>query len=96
MDWRIESRPPGIDKILPSMPTDIVMDHRDSVRRVILDTKFNSILTKGWHRDESLRSGYVYQIYAYLRSQEGNGYRIMHPDSFCTHRLMKRWSMRLQ
>ena len=73
MDWRIESRTPGIDKILPSMRTDIVMDHRNSVRRIIVDTKFTSIVTRGWHREESLRSGYMYQIYAYLRSQEGNG-----------------------
>ena len=30
-------------------------------------------MTRGWYREETLRSGYVYQIYAYLRSQEGNG-----------------------
>ena len=35
--------------------------------------KFNSILTSGWHRDKTLRSGYLYQIYAYLRSQVGRG-----------------------
>ena len=27
----------------------------------------------GWYREETLRSGYVYQIYAYLRSQVGRG-----------------------
>ena len=31
------------------------------------------IVTSGWYRDETLRSGYVYQIYAYLRSQVGRG-----------------------
>jgi 5-methylcytosine-specific restriction enzyme subunit McrC len=30
-------------------------------------------VTGGWYREETLRSGYLYQIYAYLRSQEGNG-----------------------
>jgi 5-methylcytosine-specific restriction enzyme subunit McrC len=30
-------------------------------------------MTTGWHREETLRSGYVYQIYAYLRSQAGRG-----------------------
>ena len=39
-------------------------------RRLVIDTKFTSIVTKGWHREESLKSGYIYQIYAYLRSQE--------------------------
>lgn len=71
--WQIKSRSPGIDKILPSMRTDIILDHLDAGRRIIIDTKFNSIVTRGWYREETLRSGYIYQIYAYLRSQEDNG-----------------------
>ena len=71
--WLIESKSPGIDKILPSMRTDIILDHPGVGRRIVIDTKFNSIVTSGWYREETLRSGYVYQIYAYLRSQEGNG-----------------------
>jgi 5-methylcytosine-specific restriction enzyme subunit McrC len=73
MGWLIESRSPGIDKILPSMRTDIILDHSDTGRRIVIDTKFNSVVTRGWYREETLRSGYIYQIYAYLRSQEGNG-----------------------
>jgi 5-methylcytosine-specific restriction enzyme subunit McrC len=69
--WQIGEKTPGIDKILPSMRTDVVLDHCKSGRRIVIDTKFTSILTQGWYRDETLRSGYVYQIYAYLRSQEG-------------------------
>jgi 5-methylcytosine-specific restriction enzyme subunit McrC len=30
-------------------------------------------VTKGWYRDETLRSGYIFQIYSYLRSQVGRG-----------------------
>ena len=71
--WRIESKSPGIDQILPSMRTDIILDDLDAGRRIVIDTKFNSVVTRGWYREETLRSGYVYQIYAYLRSQEGNG-----------------------
>ncbi|MGE0105225.1 MAG: 5-methylcytosine-specific restriction endonuclease system specificity protein McrC [Blastocatellales bacterium] len=73
ISWLIESKSSGIDQILPSMRTDIILDHPDSERRIIVDTKFNSIVTRGWHREETLRSGYLYQIYTYLRSQEGNG-----------------------
>lgn len=29
------------------------------------------MVTSGWYREETLRSGYVYQIYAYHRSQVG-------------------------
>lgn len=73
MGWDIQHKTPGIDAILPTMRTDIVLDHAPSTRRIVIDTKFNSILTSGWYREESLRSGYVYQIYAYLRSQAGLG-----------------------
>jgi 5-methylcytosine-specific restriction enzyme subunit McrC len=50
-----------------------ILTNEQAKRRIVIDTKFTSIVTKGWHREESLRSGYVYQIYAYLRSQVGNG-----------------------
>ena len=71
--WPVERSTPGIGKILPAMRTDIVLEHRPSGRRIVIDTKFTSILTSGWYREETLRSGYLYQIYAYLRSQAGRG-----------------------
>jgi len=90
--WLIDSKSPGIDKILPSMRTDIVLDHASAGRRIVIDTKFNSVVTRGWYREETLRSGYIYQIYAYLRSQEGNGDPLaanasgllLHPSVGCT------------
>ena len=75
LDWPldIERSTPGIHEILPGMQTDVVLDHPESGRRIVIDTKFNSILTSGWYREETLRSSYLYQIYAYLRSQLGRG-----------------------
>jgi len=73
LNWTIDQKTAGIDKILPSMKTDVVLDHVPSGRRIVIDTKFTSIVTGGWFREETLRSGYIYQIYAYLRSQEGQG-----------------------
>ena len=73
INWSPERKTSGIDRILPSMQTDIVLDHRDKKRRIIIDTKFNSIITSGRYRDETLRSSYMYQIYAYLKSQKGRG-----------------------
>ncbi len=55
------------------MRTDIVLDYVDTNRRIVIDTKFNSFLSSGWYRNEGIRSGYMYQIYAYLRSQEDSG-----------------------
>jgi 5-methylcytosine-specific restriction enzyme subunit McrC len=73
LSWQIDQKTSGIDKILPTMRTDVVLDHAVSGRRIVIDTKFTSIITAGWYREETLRSGYVYQIYAYLRSQVGRG-----------------------
>lgn len=73
LGWQIEQRTAGIDKILPAMRTDVVLDHPPSGRRIVIDTKFTSIVTSGWYREETLRNGYLYQIYAYLRSQVGRG-----------------------
>jgi 5-methylcytosine-specific restriction enzyme subunit McrC len=73
MGWQIDEKTDGIDKILPTMRTDIVLDHPPTGRRIIIDTKFTSIVTSGWYRKDTLRSGYIYQIYAYLRSQAGRG-----------------------
>ena len=73
LDWQVEQRTAGIEDILPMMRTDVILDHVSSGRRIVIDTKFNSLLTSGWYREETLRSGYIYQMYAYLRSQVGQG-----------------------
>jgi 5-methylcytosine-specific restriction enzyme subunit McrC len=73
LNWQLSGKTDGIDDILPTMRTDIMLDHVPTRRRIVIDTKFTSILTKGWYRDETLKSGYVYQIYAYLLSQTGQG-----------------------
>lgn len=72
-EWPVAAESSGIRRILPTMRTDIVLDHPDDGRRLVIDTKFNAVLTPGWYREATLRSGYLYQIYAYLRSQAENG-----------------------
>ena len=71
LNWPKGTRTEGIDDILPSMRADTVLDHTASDRRIIIDTKFTSILKSGFHRAQTLASPHIYQIYAYLRSQEG-------------------------
>lgn len=73
LEWQIKQKTNGIDKILPTMRTDVVLNHPPTGRRIVIDTKFTSIVTSGWYREETLRSGYMYQIYAYLHSQVGRG-----------------------
>ncbi|HCE2128482.1 TPA: 5-methylcytosine-specific restriction endonuclease system specificity protein McrC [Vibrio parahaemolyticus] len=69
-DWQISDKSSGIDEIFPSMKTDIIIDNRTSGERLVIDAKFNAVTKKGWYRNETIRSGYIYQMYAYLRSQE--------------------------
>ncbi|MHB1666512.1 hypothetical protein [Thiomonas sp.] len=73
MGWQIEQKTAGIDKILPAMRTDVALDHPSTGQRIIIDTKLTAIVTSGWYREGTLSSGYVYQIYVYLRSQVGRG-----------------------
>ncbi len=75
MNWKINNATDGIKDILPSMKTDIILDNKNKSHRIIIDTKFTNIFHKNssWYREKSLKSGYIYQLYAYLRSQEGTG-----------------------
>ncbi len=73
--WQVEGATPGMAEILPSMQTDIVLEapagtERLVHQRLVIDTKFTHVLSPNQHGDEKLRSGYLYQMYAYLRSQE--------------------------
>ena len=77
--WQIEARTKTsrIDDIMPQMQTDIILEsppadvhgHR---HRMVIDTKFSNILKSGHHRSQTLDSGHIYQMYAYLRSQESD------------------------
>ena len=73
MKWPLEDATAGISQVFPSMRTDIVLDRRHHPQRLVIDTKFTSLFTPGWYREQSLKTGHVYQLYAYLRSQEGHG-----------------------
>ena len=66
LSWPIEEATDAISAVFPSMRTDIVLDRRDQPQRLVIDTKFTSIFGKGWYRKQSLKTGYIYQLYAYL------------------------------
>jgi 5-methylcytosine-specific restriction enzyme subunit McrC len=70
LSWQIEEATDGIAAILPGMTADIILDHAHHDRRVIIDTKFTSVFGASQHREAILKSGYIYQLYTYLRSQE--------------------------
>ena len=68
LHWPLQASTHGLEAILPRMETDIELFHKDTGRKIVIDTKFTSLLKPAQFRD-TLRSGHLYQIYAYLRSQ---------------------------
>jgi 5-methylcytosine-specific restriction enzyme subunit McrC len=68
--WQIEYMTPGAQALFPGMFSDIILEHDSQARRIIIDTKFTSVLARSQHRETVLKSGYIYQLYTYLRSQE--------------------------
>jgi len=71
--WQTEFATPGIPAVFPQMKTDIVLESPSQRRRIVIDTKFTSIFTHSEYREQVLKSAYIYQMYAYLRSQSGGG-----------------------
>ena len=49
LKWQISDKSLGMDNILPNMKTDIIIDNIDSKHRIVIDTKFNAVVTSGWY-----------------------------------------------
>jgi 5-methylcytosine-specific restriction enzyme subunit McrC len=78
--WPVVSGSPGISSYMPMMKTDIILENIREERRVIIDTKFTDILTTSQYGGERFKTGHIYQLYSYLRSQE----RSDDPMSLCS------------
>jgi 5-methylcytosine-specific restriction enzyme subunit McrC len=59
--------------LLPALIPDLYLEHRHSDRTIVLDTKFtpHSIVT-GQFGNRTFNRDHLFQIYAYLRSQESH------------------------
>jgi 5-methylcytosine-specific restriction enzyme subunit McrC len=71
LDWGGEDETGGMGLLLPGMITNITIDRGGS--RLVIDTKFtDAYQSNRWGR-EVFKSAHLYQLYDYLRSQEGRG-----------------------
>jgi 5-methylcytosine-specific restriction enzyme subunit McrC len=68
--WPVTVSSPGIGSYLPIMITDIVLENELKGHRIVVDTKFTNILTPGQHSGLRFKRDHIFQLYAYLRSQE--------------------------
>ncbi|MCG3841908.1 5-methylcytosine-specific restriction endonuclease system specificity protein McrC [Psychrobacter sp. Ps1] len=74
--WQFITKKLDNDVHFPSMKTDIIIDNIRTKHRIVIDTKFSKITKIRSYPDReynSLNSENIYQIYAYLRSQESDG-----------------------
>ena len=70
LKWPCTDMSEHMAKIIPQMIIDIELLHKESNRKIIIDTKFTNIYTRSQFRDQILKSQHLYQIYSYLRTQE--------------------------
>ena len=78
IQWPASDPTPGLLAIMPEMITDIVLERSEhgspaTGQRIVIDTKFTSIVGRSKFGKQTLKSGHMYQLYAYLRSQERPG-----------------------
>ena len=86
--WPASKLSDGMRSVLPRMQYDIVLEHKLDKRRIVIDTKFNPLLKESqYDKDKmTLKSNYLYQIYAYLRSQEGSNNELdRHSEGLMLH-----------
>ena len=69
LHWRAEAATAGLPPLLPTMQTDIELERAGT--RLVIDTKFTGLLTRNAYGQERLKRDHLFQLYAYLRSQEG-------------------------
>ena len=75
IQWPVADPTAGLLAIMPEMITDIVLERgKQSISeggpRIVIDTKFTSILGRSQYGKQTLKSGNMYQLYTYLLSQE--------------------------
>ncbi|SQI29896.1 5-methylcytosine-specific restriction enzyme subunit McrC [Rhodococcus coprophilus] len=90
LSWSIDRISEGMQAVLPGMYTDITLRAPlrpgESIRRrIVVDTKFTAITQAGYHRPTTLNSGHLYQIYAYLMSQQERSDDHRHAEGLMLH-----------
>ena len=68
--WKASGATLGMAAVLPHMVTDVWIDAPATGRRLIVDTRFAPAIRPGRFARETLDSGHLYQLYAFVREQE--------------------------
>jgi len=68
--WPAYDASEGVKSLLPTMKTDIVLENNKLNKRIVIDTKFTSVLRRNHYGQDRFKRDYLFQLYSYLRSQE--------------------------
>lgn len=74
--WDTANQTAGFMDWLPQMSADVVLERHapdGALHRIVVETKFADALTLNAYAAERFKSGHLYQLYAYLRTQTEHG-----------------------
>nr|WP_240902925.1 5-methylcytosine-specific restriction endonuclease system specificity protein McrC [Caulobacter sp. SLTY] len=75
LSWAVADQSDGMAYWLPGMNADVVLQKVGPPgRRVVVETKFADALSRNAFDKEVFKSGHLYQLYAYLQTQAGQGH----------------------
>ena len=84
--WSVSAQSERAKEWLPIMITDVDLVNSSNGHRIIIDTKFNEILTTNRFDELKFHSQYIYQIYSYIKSQdESKNSSICQTDGLLLH-----------
>jgi 5-methylcytosine-specific restriction enzyme subunit McrC len=70
LDWQTKQPSANAIALMPKMKLDIALENKKLGARLIIDTKFTSITKENQYGADRFKSGHIYQLYTYIRSQE--------------------------
>ena len=71
--WNVGKQSAEFQLFLPSMQTDIILTNSTQKRKIVIDTKFRNVFERSRFADlKRFSSNNIYQMYAYIRSQENS------------------------
>lgn len=76
--WQCTQSTDNIGQFMPEMITDLIIENNKTNSRLIVDTKCTSIFN---HNSFSFKTDHLYQLYAYVRSQERSDDRLSYSAS---------------
>lgn len=67
--WPVTECSEEVNALLPQMELDILLTNAERDEKIVIDTKYTRMISPGFRREKALKTPHMYQMYAYLNSQ---------------------------